>query len=577
MIGLIAGLLRGGDAGLGLRGELSCAGKVDSNVQYTKPDHYAESTTASADDCCHACNAAAPGCHAWKWSAQKGNQCRFLASAPTASQRDDAYTSGTAAPAAPTPPPAPGTCLAESYGAVADGKTLNTAAIAAAIANASCSTVAFDGPGVYLSGTIELRSHLALRVGGGATLRGVDGHFAPSRPNVWDAYQDYGHSHWYDSFIVGDNVTGVAIEGTGTIDGGKGMKQRKPDTKGGGCRLIALRSCADVTLAGFSTVNGGWFTLLATDVDGLHISGTVVRAARDGFDLVGCRNVLVEGVSISGGGDDAMVLKSDFSVGRVLPVYNVTVRDSAFSCGCNALNFGSETVGDFDGILWENIVATGAGKAGIGIVTMDGANIRNVTYRNITLSNTVTPVHMYIGARQRAPVRKVGSISGIRLVDVVATHCAGGRGNWAATLDGQPADPGANVSVIHPIGPDITLTNVDLSNCSQGGHPSSDAMIEPPHSAANYPPRYLGTRPAYGMFVRNAHGVAAAGLKLGWEASARDDGRPAVVLENATVALSALVAQRSASAGIGYDVQLRAGTAGSSVTDSPGIIVKNNQ
>ena len=63
---------------------------------------------------------------------------------------------------------------------------------------------------------------------------------------------------------------------------------------------------------------------------------------------------------------DALALKSDFSLGRVLESRNVTVKDSELSSdGCNALNFGSETVGDFVGIRWENIVVRSAGKAGI--------------------------------------------------------------------------------------------------------------------------------------------------------------------------------------------------------------------
>ena len=191
------------------------------------------------------------------------------------------------------------------------------------------------------------------------------------------------------------------------------------------------------------------------------------------------------------------------------------------------------------------------------------------------MENTTTPIHVYIGARQRAPIKRVGSIFDVTIEDVVAIHCKGSRGTWAATIDGQPADVGANVSVVHPVGPDIILRNIDLSACSQGGHPSSDATLEPPHSATQYPPRYRGTRPAYGLFARNAHGVAAMGVRLGWERGAPDDGRPAVVLENATVTLAALMAERSDTAGLGYDVQLRAGTAGSTVTDSPGVIVRN--
>ena len=64
---------------------------------------------------------------------------------------------------------------------------------------------------------------------------------------------------------------------------------------------------------------------------------------------------------------------------------NLTVTNSVFGSGCNGLNFGSETVGDFTDVLWENITVTHAGKAGIGIVTMDGAHISNVVYRNISI------------------------------------------------------------------------------------------------------------------------------------------------------------------------------------------------
>ena len=48
--------------------------------------------------------------------------------------------------------------------------------------------------------------------------------------------------------------------------------------------------------------------------------------------------------------------------------------------GCNALQFGSETLGDFHDYTFENIIVTAAGKAGIGIVSMDGARIYNIRY-----------------------------------------------------------------------------------------------------------------------------------------------------------------------------------------------------
>jgi len=126
-------------------------------------------------------------------------------------------------------------------------------------------------------------------MGTGATLTGKDGHFLAARPNKWDQYQDYGHSHWYDSFLVGDGLSNVTITGAGILDGG-GLSTHEPKA-GGGCRLIALRSCSAVTIQGLTARNGGWFTLLATNVSGLVLQDLIVHAARDAFDIVSCRCV----------------------------------------------------------------------------------------------------------------------------------------------------------------------------------------------------------------------------------------------------------------------------------------------
>jgi hypothetical protein len=56
-------------------------------------------------------------------------------------------------------------------------------------------------------------------------------------------------------------------------------------------------------------------------------------------------------VFVKGGGDDSLAIKSDFSLGAVIPSYNITVRLSTISTnGATALEIGSETVGDFYGI-----------------------------------------------------------------------------------------------------------------------------------------------------------------------------------------------------------------------------------
>ena len=109
---------------------------------------------------------------------------------------------------------------------------------------------------------------------------------------------------------------------------------------------------------------------------------------------------------------------------------------------------------------------------------------------------------------------------------------------------------------------------------------AADAAREPPHSAVDYPPRYLGTRPAYGFFARRATGVALANVSLGLYGGkgGEADGRPAVMLEWANVSMDGLRAARGGASGaVSYDVGLRQGTQGCVVANSPGVVVKQVQ
>ena len=75
-----------------------------------------------------------------------------------------------------------------------------------------------------------------------------------------------------------------------------------------------------------------------------------------------------------------------------------------------------------------------------------------VTYEDIVMENTVTPIYVFVGARQRRPRKGVGGIQNITIRRLRASRCLGSRGNWAATIDGQPPDPALNVSEVHVAG-----------------------------------------------------------------------------------------------------------------------------
>ena len=136
------------------------------------------------------------------------------------------------------------------YGAVADGKTIDSPAINKAIEAAAAvggGTVYFPA-GVYASYSIRLKSNIVLYLEQGATLLGANtsltgttSGYDPAEPNdPWESYQDYGHNHWHNSLIWGEGINNFAIVGTGLI-WGKGLsrggaEKEKPKAETPGCR-----------------------------------------------------------------------------------------------------------------------------------------------------------------------------------------------------------------------------------------------------------------------------------------------------------------------------------------------------
>src|SRR6185436_9553456 len=115
-----------------------------------------------------------------------------------------------------------------AFGAKGDGKTIDTPAINKAIATAAAKgggTVLFPA-GSYLSVSIHLKSNIALYLDHGATIIAAEpskaARYDAPEPNAWDAYQDFGHSHWHNSLIWGENLENISILGAGLI-WGKGL------------------------------------------------------------------------------------------------------------------------------------------------------------------------------------------------------------------------------------------------------------------------------------------------------------------------------------------------------------------
>ncbi|HJZ81390.1 MAG TPA: glycosyl hydrolase family 28-related protein, partial [Pyrinomonadaceae bacterium] len=202
------------------------------------------------------------------------------------------------------------------YGAAADGKTLDTAAINKTIdaaAAAGGGTVYFPA-GNYLSVSIHLKSNIALYLDQGATIIAAntskDAQYDPPEPNQWEQYQDFGHSHWRNSLIWGENLQNVSILGPGKIwgkglvrSGGQSRTQQQNDAltanranepktpfgypnprdavePGWGNKAISLKLCRNVNIRDITIFHGGHFAILATGVDNLTIDNVKIDTNR---------------------------------------------------------------------------------------------------------------------------------------------------------------------------------------------------------------------------------------------------------------------------------------------------------
>lgn len=320
-----------------------------------------------------------------------------------------------------------------AFGAKGDGKALDSDAINRAIdsaASAGGGTVRFPA-GTYLSFTVRLKSNITLHLDAGATLlaatpaAGFGGYDAPEA-NEWGErfqYQDFGHSHWRNSLIWGDNLENIAITGSGKIDGTHGLVRNagmggggrggrgggqgrgpngtaEPGTpaaasapaaptapapgataRGGGLgnKAIALRNCRNVTIRDVSLLMCGHFALLATGVDHLTLDNVKVDTNRDGFDIDACRHVRITNCSVNAPGDDAIVLKSSYALGEARACENVTITN----CSVTGYDAGSFLAGTYQRTMERAADRDGpTGRIKFGTESNGG-------FRNITISNCV--------------------------------------------------------------------------------------------------------------------------------------------------------------------------------------------
>jgi polygalacturonase len=434
------------------------------------------------------------------------------------------------------------------FGARGDGKTIDTPAINAAIdamAQAGGGTLQFPA-GTYLCYSIRLKSHISLYLDAGATILAASvpkegtttgGYDPAGPPQPWEAYEDFGHNHWQNSLIWGENLEDVSIFGPGLIWGqglSRGQANEFPlaESPGVGNKAIGLKNCRNVTFRDFSMRDGGHFAMLLTGVDNLLIDGVRIDTNRDGIDIDCCRNVRVNGVTVNSPWDDAIVPKSSFALGEARPTENVTISNcyvtGAYDYGTlldgtfrrmsyppgrrpvGRIKFGTESNGGFRNITVTNCVFEYC--RGLALETVDGGIMEDITINNITMRDVVhPPLFLRLGGRMRGPAGvKPGSMARVLISNIVSSNAVA---EYPSIISGIPG---------YPIS-DVRIADVYLHQL--GGGSAAWAALDPPEQVAAYPEATMfGTLPARGFFVRHARNLDFSNVEI---ATARPDERPA--------------------------------------------------
>ena len=404
---------------------------------------------------------------------------------------------------------------AAAAGAVGDGRTLNTSAIQAAIDRAKTGggTLAFP-PGRYVTGTLLLRSKVTLRLEEGATILGST-NLADYR--LVDAFTDGTGAQMGYALIAGIDVSEVAIEGPGAIDGqGKeALAARGPDDKSKRPFLLRFVRASGVRLSGLSLrQSAAWmanfFQCAGVEAERVNI---VNRAGsnNDGFDIDSCENVRIRECSIDSG-DDAICLKTT----SPKPCRDIAISGCTIKTNCGAIKLGTESMGAFERITVNDCHILEARLAGIKLLSVDGAHLENIEIRNVTMDAGHVAVFLRLGARLKTfragdkPL-PVGTLRNVRI----------------SGLRASVESPGILISgVAGKYVEDVSFDDAHLR--LPGGGASEDAKVDLPEAAAAYPEiRMFGpVIPAYGAYVRHARRIT--GRNCTFELVA-PDGRPAVV------------------------------------------------
>jgi polygalacturonase len=392
------------------------------------------------------------------------------------------------------------------FGAVGDGKTLNTIAVQKTID--ACyqdgGGMVLIPRGIFIIGTVTLKSNIHLYLEPGAILRGS--------PDLND-YTPYNQVHY--GMIYAENSENISISGFGNIDGngdtffdltkakkiiwtGTNYTRQKENfrkVQDGGIgdgpivpkdrpyQMFIFSYCKRVTVSDIFITQAPFWTMLFADCDGVKIDGirlwtNMLAPNADGIDIASCNNVIITNCDIRSGDDAIAIVGYDHHF--EIPGFNLLRHPSGniIVTGCNLQSYSSAVrIGSLDQNSVRNITISDCNitnsTRGIGIFCRDEGSLENIIISNLSIETMLRtgdwwgngePIH--ISAIRGKENVKMGKIKNVKFNNI---NCKAENGIIVFGTDESIIE---NVSfnnitfeLVDSKLNDVAGGNIDLRNC----------------------------------------------------------------------------------------------------------------
>jgi hypothetical protein len=309
------------------------------------------------------------------------------------------------------------------FGAVGDGKTLDSKpiqqAIDAASATGNGAQVLIPGGRRYLIGTLQLKSGIDFHLDGNAEL-----------------YVDTCQANYInDAAITARDANFLKISGTGSINGRalEFMTHYEKEKewwipKAWRPKIFVLTNCKNLEIRDISfgpAPSWGLHMIGCEDVfiDNVKINNNLEVPNCDGIDPDHCRNVIIQNCHIICG-DDAIVVKATRQTEDFGPSANIHVKDCLLETQDAGVKIGTETTKDIYNITFERCKIVTSSR-GICIQLRDEGSVYDITFKDIEF---VTRYYsdpwwgrgegISFTAIPRTSETKIGTIHDIKIINV---------------------------------------------------------------------------------------------------------------------------------------------------------------